>query len=143
MKSLAWFLLFLLAAGGRAQVASSSLRGTVRDVSGSVVSGAEVKARHNLTGFTRSARTSYDGRYRVDELIPGLYTVSVSGAGFRTSVSRDMLLTVHQAGTLDVVLELGTRPESITVTARVSPLRTEDASAGYHLPERAIRGLPP
>ncbi len=135
-------LLLSLAVVAPAQVASSTLLGEVRDESTAGAPGVRITLRHDATGFARRTVTGALGSYRVDELLPGAYTVTAEKEGFRPVVAREVVLELNQRARLDLVLKVGGARDSITVRAAVSPLQTEDASVGYRLDYAAIRGLP-
>src|SRR5579864_2985517 len=142
-----WNLLFaslLLALGSvaHAQVASSTLLGEVRDESGALVPAVTVTARNNANGFVRSSMTGQQGAYRIDELLPGDYTLSTEKSGFRTLTTGGVTLEVNQKARLDLVLKVGAERDSVTVQAQVSPLQGDDATIGYRLESSGIDALP-
>ncbi|HYP52004.1 MAG TPA: TonB-dependent receptor [Pyrinomonadaceae bacterium] len=139
---IAVLLLLFLAPPARAQVASASLLGEVRDELAAGVSGVQVTARHEATGFSRGVRTDDEGAYRIDDLLPGRYTVTAEKEGFRTLTVNAVVLEVSQKARLDLQLKVGLRQESVTVTADVSPLQAADASVGYRLDSPSILNLP-
>lgn len=51
--------------------ATTSLRGTVTDASGSAIRGAQVTVVNPSTNFTRTTETGNDGTYVLPELLPG------------------------------------------------------------------------
>jgi hypothetical protein len=73
--------LTLLSAPARAQY-GASLQGTVQDKSGAIVANASVTATDNGTGIVHAATTNSSGFYRISELPPGTYTVTVEKSGF-------------------------------------------------------------
>ena len=97
-------LLFGLNSTAHAQVASSTLLGEVHDESGALAPAVTVTARNNATGFVRTAATGPQGAYRIDELLPGEYTVTAEKSGFRTMQMQDVVLQVNQKARLDLVL---------------------------------------
>jgi outer membrane receptor protein involved in Fe transport len=125
-----------------AQVASAALLGEVHDESGALAPAVTVSARHDATGFLRIAITNAQGAYRIDELLPGDYTVTAERAGFRTVEARNVNLQVNQKARLDLVLKVGAERDSITVQAQVSPLQSDDPSIGYRLDSSTINSLP-
>jgi outer membrane receptor protein involved in Fe transport len=139
---LAILLLSCLSAAARAQVASGSLLGDVRDESGSLAPGVTVAALHNGTGFARTAVSSSEGAYRLDELLPGAYTVTAAKPGFRTASARNITVEVNQKGRLDLVLSVGAARDSVMVATSVSPVQSDDASVGYRLDTAEIMSLP-
>ena len=144
MKKLFLIALTLLAlrTTTHAQVASAALLGEVHDESGALAPAVTVSARHDATGFLRIAITNAQGAYRIDELLPGDYTVTAERAGFRTVEARNVNLQVNQKARLDLVLKVGTERDSVTVQAQVSPLQSDDPSIGYRLDSSTIDSLP-
>src|SRR5579859_6652565 len=143
MKCFAFLLVLVMSMPAlRAQVASAALLGEVHDESGALAPAVTVSARHNATGFLRTAVTSTQGAYRIDELLPGDYTVTAERAGFRTVEARNVTLQVNQKARLDLILKIGAERDSVTVQALVSPLHGDDASVGYRLQTSDIEALP-
>src|SRR6187399_445601 len=71
--------------------AQASLAGVVTDNSGAVLPGVTVEAASPaLIEKVRTATTDGSGRYRIESLQPGLYTVTFSLGGF-ASVKRENL----------------------------------------------------
>ena len=65
--------------------AQASITGTVKDSSGAVLPGVTVEAASPaLIEKTRTVVTDGTGRYRIENLRPGTYTVSFVLAGFST-----------------------------------------------------------
>src|SRR6266568_8816771 len=79
--------------------ASGTIQGTVTDKSGAVVSGAQVVAKSKATDSIRTATTNDTGYYRFELLPVGVYTVTVSKAGF-ASVSETMEILIGQMTTV-------------------------------------------
>jgi len=136
------FITLFVVATGSAQIASSSLSGTVSDQSGALVKGATVTAAQKATGFSRTAITDAHGDYSFEELAPGAYTVTATKTGFRDFEADNVQLQVNQKGRVDVKLAVGAGRERITVTASVSPVQTEEPSLGYRMDSPRIADLP-
>ena len=120
----------------------ATLLGEVRDESGALAPAVTVTARQNATGFVRTSVTNTQGAYRIDELIPGQYTVTAGKSGFQTLESKDVMLEVNQRARLDMQLQLGSASGSVTVEAQVSPVQSDDATVGYRLESSNIDALP-
>ena len=103
-------LSFLLSAPLQAQVASASLSGTVSDRSGKTIASAKISVKNLTSGQSMEAQTDSAGLYKVSNLAPGDYEVSVSAEGFTTNVIR---MTIAQGAqqtmnlTLSGVLSIG------------------------------------
>jgi iron complex outermembrane receptor protein len=106
-------LVFLLPLTVQAQ--TGRLRGTVRDASGTALSGVTVRATNQRTALTGRATTGADGSYAITGLVAGAYTVAASMPGLRT-VSQNVEVGSDQTVTLDLVLQAVTL-EAVTVTA--------------------------
>jgi len=125
-----------------AQVASSTLSGVVVDESGAAAPGVAVSAREESTGFVRNTFTGAEGAYVIEELPPGIYTVTAQKAGFRTTTSEHVALAVNQKARLDLNLKVGETRDSVTAVATVSPVQSDEASIGYRLDSQTTEELP-
>jgi len=74
----------LLALPAKAQLTETTLKGVLVDASGSAVGAASVVAKNESTGQARTATTDGNGEFVLAGLPPGVYTVSVSAAGFKS-----------------------------------------------------------
>lgn len=122
--------------------ATGALSGTVTDPSKAAVAGAQVKATNDATSETRSVVTQPDGRYFFPLLPPGSYSVEVSFAGFKKGSRPGVRINVTETAVLDFQLEVGSANESVTITANVIQLQTENNSLGQVVGEHEVVGLP-
>src|SRR5690349_11606642 len=83
---LAFALLLLVAPLALAQ-GNVSISGTVRDTTGAVINGAEVKIEGAGVNFTRSVVTATDGQYQIVDVPPGTYRVTVTATNFSPAVA--------------------------------------------------------
>src|SRR5690349_20674802 len=74
--------------------ANGSFSGTVSDKTGSVVSGASVKATAQGTGVVRESKTDDSGHYLMPLLPVGEYTLRVDSQGFGSVEQKDVRLQV-------------------------------------------------
>src|SRR6266851_3042999 len=120
----------------------ASIQGTVLDSGGAAVSGAKVHIVEQETGASRDAFSSDEGFYRIADLPPGRYTVTVESTGFKTSVSKDVEIQAEEPRGFDVKLEVGAVNEQVTVSASAEALHTEDANVGTTVTTEEISRLP-
>src|SRR6266446_3330740 len=107
----------ILSAGqARAQVAGATLSGTVTDPSGAAIADARVVILNKATSVTRDATAGAGGFYSVPNLLPGVYDVTISAAGFSASKQSDVTLTVGTAQVLNVSLKIGEASQTVEVT---------------------------
>ena len=120
----------------------ASLQGTVTDQTDAVVVGATVEVTNQETGVTKTALTSTGGFYRVSQLVPAKYTVTVDAAGFKKQMARDVFVAGEELTGHNVRLELGASSETVTVTGEVITLQTENADISGAISAADIQRLP-
>ena len=74
--------------------ATAQIHGTVQDMSGAALPGANVKATQAETGLSRNTTSDADGNYVLTNLPLGPYRIEVSKEGFSTAVQSGILLQV-------------------------------------------------
>jgi len=121
---------------------TGTISGTVQDQSGAVVAGANVKAQNPATNFSRETVSATNGFYRFDQLPVGTYTISTEAAGFKKSVTQSIALSVNDALTLDIKLEVGQVSEVVTVSEAPSAVNTETSVVGRTVDNRTLNDLP-
>ena len=123
--------------------ASATINGTVIDASGAVVPHASVTALNLATNVSRSTETNETGTYSIASLAPGSYDVSVAKTGLKTTKFAGVVLTVDQALTLDVRLEVsGTSQTVVVESGQIAPINTTDAQISTVVEQKQIQDLP-
>ena len=110
--------------------ATTSVRGTVTDPSGSAVGGASVTIANVESKTERTATTGIQGEYQFLFLPPGTYTLKVAAAGFASYEQTGLQLLVNTPATVNMQLKLGQSTQSVTVTSEAPALNLVDASLG-------------
>lgn len=98
-----------------AQTGDGSLRGYVRDELGSVLPGVTVTATSSALLNASAAVTDSTGYYRLISLPPGTYTLTAELTGFAVFKREGILLRAGSTFQVDVVMQVGTLEETITV----------------------------
>ncbi len=125
-----------------AQGSTGTISGVVRDISGAVIPGVMVTAKHTESGLTRTALTNETGAYSVQFLPVGAYEITAELAGFKQQVRRGINLVVGQEAVVNVTLEVGTVSETITVTGEAPIVNTTLSSTTGLVNESQIKDLP-
>jgi hypothetical protein len=134
--------IFSLAALAWSQSATTSLRGTITDAKGAVVSGAIATLSNPDTGFSRVTKSGSDGVYQFLEVPPATYTLSISAAGFATVKQEKVKLQVSQPATLDVPMQVKGTTEVVEVSGEAPLVNTQDATLGNNFGVRQLTDLP-
>jgi hypothetical protein len=123
---------------------TSSVTGTVKDGTGAVVAGADVKLTDTKTGTEQTTKTNDQGVYSFNKVAPGQgYTLTFTAAGFQTLVINDVALGVGNVETHNAELTVGEISGTVVVTASNEvTLNTTDASIGNVINERRMKELP-
>ncbi|MGB7759690.1 MAG: carboxypeptidase-like regulatory domain-containing protein, partial [Bryobacteraceae bacterium] len=123
---------------------SGSITGTIKDAQGGVIPGAAVVAVDQATALHQTTTTSTEGNFIFPELPPGTYTVTVEVKGFKKSESKDVVVSVAtKVGVGDIVLELGSTADTITIEANSATIQIQ-ADSGERsdvLTNRDIRNI--
>jgi hypothetical protein len=96
----------------RAQATSATLSGTVTGPSGQAVPNAKISIKELATGQATSAQSDAAGVYRVSNLAPGKYEVSVSAEGLSTT-TENVTVEAGALQTLNVALSTGLSLEGL------------------------------
>lgn len=118
------------------------LTGRVSDSSGASIPGAAVHLTNTATNVSSDVMTTEDGDFSFSGLIPGQYQVTVSRAGFKTTVAKAVTVETATTSTLNVTMGVGTSSETVIVTANANPLVTQSAEIGTVMPQQMVLDLP-
>jgi len=123
------------------QIATTSLRGVIKDPSGALLPGATVTITDSTTGKSASTTTSTSGLYEFPQIVPSKYTIKVAAAGFGEQTKSAELL-VNQPATIDFSLTVQTSTVTVDVSATAQTLNVTDASLGNSADNSEIQALP-
>jgi hypothetical protein len=124
----------------RAQSTRGELAGNVTDSSGAVIPGAKVTATGIETGTKSETVTTSSGSYHFTELPIGRY--DVTSAGFATSTSTGVLVTINSTAVLNVSMKAGAVTESVTVDASAPTIESETSDISGTITQQQIEDLP-
>jgi hypothetical protein len=144
--SMRFIALLVLIIGGSliayGQQITGTIIGTVKDEQGAMVTTATIKATNVATSFSRSAVADSEGNYRIQYLPVGTYTVEAVAPDFKKFIQQNMVITVDQTKTLNVVLTIGGASQTVTVTEAPPLVETSTAELGRTVSPAEIIGLP-
>ena len=123
----------LLAATAHAQNPTGSLRGTVQDTTGARVPSARIAVRSSGSGVQREGISEDRGEFRLDDLPPGNYRITITALGFdpaQTNVS----IAVATVRDISVTMKPSSVEETVKVQAGTSSVTTQaiDLASAVH-----------
>jgi hypothetical protein len=125
------------------QTGSSSLRGTISDLQGRAVAGAQVTIINDQKNFKRTQTTNDDGAYVFTSIPPGTYRLDVEATGFKKAAVSEVHAQIDTPISFDVQLEVGNIAETVSVIAGAdAPINITDATIGNTFESRRITELP-
>ncbi len=135
------FSLAIVAGTSIAQIATTSLRGVIKDPTGAVVPNAKVSLTNASNGQTISATSNAAGEYAFTQIAPAHYTINVSATGFGDQ-RKTAELIVDQPATIDFAMSVQSAAQVVNVSAEAQTLNTTDASLGGSMNNAIIQALP-
>ncbi len=122
--------------------ATGAISGVITDGQAAALPGVTVEAMNVDTGASRNALSGSDGLYTIPLLPPGPYRVQASLTGFRTLVREGIVVQVNQAARVNLMLDLGSLQETVTVKGEAPLIETSHATLGVVIGQRQIVELP-
>jgi hypothetical protein len=114
----------LFTASLHAQNPRGSLRGTVQDATGARVSSAKVVAQLAGSSVQRQATSEDRGEFRLDDLSPGNYRITISATGFAPAQT-DVWIAVATVRDITVTMKPAAASASVNVQGSASSITTE------------------
>ena len=119
-----------------------TILGTVTDSSQAAIPGVAITVTNNQTGIARHVQTDAVGSYRVDSLLPGMYTVKAEHPGFQTTEATNTQVQVAVITTVNITMQVGTVTQTVEVTAAAPLLQTAAATVGTVVNNTSVVTLP-
>jgi hypothetical protein len=125
-----------------AQSTKVELFGVVRDPSGLVIAGADVRLQNTATEAEQAGVTDAEGRYHFFGLLPGAYALTVTKPGFSALHRDGVILRVGDQISLDLTLRIGNVTESVNVTAAAPLLQSNRGTVSFVVEQEKVVTLP-
>ncbi len=135
-------VLLVGAAASTAQTFRGGINGTVTDVSGAVVAGAQVTATDVATGIVHMTVSSSAGDFSFNDLPLDQYTLSVSAAGFQTTKIEQIPVSAGSIYTAPVHLGVAGSSVNIDVAASALALDTTTPTQTTVVGNKAVEAVP-
>lgn len=121
---------------------TGAISGTVRDPQEAIIPNASVTVRNEGTNQEQTATTDDEGRFRVTQLQPGNYTVTVNSGSFAPFTQQSVVVEVGQITPLDIALGITGGTAQVEVTAEAPVINTERQDFASNINQTSINELP-
>jgi Carboxypeptidase regulatory-like domain/TonB dependent receptor len=122
--------------------ATGSIRGNVTDSGGGPIARASIAVVNRATGARDAATSDNQGRFAIEMLPPGDYSLRVEAQGMSPEVTPQLHVSVGGTTELEFRLIVVGTEEKITVSAEPSAVQTQPAAVSTLLDERALADIP-
>lgn len=120
-----------------------AIGGVITNPSNEVVPGAEVKVLNIETNQEDTATTDDQGRFRILNLVPGTYTVTINGAGFSAFTQERVVVEVGRETTINAGLSIGPLSGgTVEVTAEAPVINTSQQDFSTNINQTSIIDSP-
>ena len=138
-----WLAIVIVLVAGAPLYAQGVLTGTVRDTSGAVLPGVTVEAASPaLIEKVRTAVTDGSGQYRIIDMPPGSYTLTVTLPGFVTVRREAVQLSGTQTLTIPIEMRVGGLQETITVSGETPVVDVQNTRREIVLDNEVVQTIP-
>ena len=142
MRLMAMFLLAVATCFGQASAVNGQIEGTILDPSGAPVTGTDISALNEGTGFRQKVQTEASGLYRFNVLPLGTYEISIDAAGFAPVKRNGIVLTAGLTARVDVTLSLKGTATEVQVTGDAPIAEPSRTDIGLTLTQNQVTNLP-
>src|SRR5215213_8021110 len=139
----AGLMVFALTAAGLAQsTTTGSIGGVVTNPNKEVVPGAAITAKNAGTNKEETATTDDSGRFKVANLQPGIYSLTVNATGFSQITQENVVVEVGRETSLEVALAVGPVTGTVDVSAEAPVINTTQQDFSTNINQTSINELP-
>lgn len=134
-------LLFSAASLCFGQSTLGDIAGSVTDLSGAVLQGAQITLTNNDSGITTTT-VCKDGTYRFQALPPGHYQIAAASPGFATKTLTKLVLELDGHLQEDISLSVGNAGDTVTIDGYSPQVNVESNTVGGVVTQDEIDTLP-
>ena len=121
---------------------TGAIGGVVQNPNKEMVPGATVKVRNTETNKEDAATTDDTGRFKVSNLQPGKYAITIDASGFTQLTQENVVVEVGRETPLEVGLSVGQVTGTVDVTAEAPVINTSQQDFSSNINQTSINELP-
>ncbi|HKY28085.1 MAG TPA: TonB-dependent receptor [Pyrinomonadaceae bacterium] len=140
------FLLICLIASGSVALGqgtvSGAIGGAVTNQNKEVVPGASVLSRNAETNKEDTATTDDQGKFRINNLPPGVYSVTINATGFGPFSQEGVVVEVGRVTEINATMSIGPVQGTVEVTSEAPVINTLQQDFSSNINQTSINELP-
>ena len=122
---------------------SGSIIGYIYDQSGNPLPGIRITASSSTQiGGSKTAYSDASGAFRMRSLIPGTFEVRAAAPNMRALVQKDVVVGITAPAELNLVMEVKTAVDEVTVVQRAPVVSTTRANVSEQFDSELVESLP-
>src|SRR5690348_4688730 len=137
-----FIVLTVLVGVSDAQSINATITGRVTDSADKVLPETTITVTNLNTRVASMTETNSEGLYRIANLLPGAYQVTVTKEGFKQAVQTNVVLHVQDEVAVNLSLEIGSVSESVTVQGNADTVEPESSALGQVVQPNEVGDLP-
>jgi hypothetical protein len=144
LKRVVLLVLFVFVCAGSAiaQERFGIIEGVVTDATSAKIPGATITVTNAETGSVRTAVSGADGSFRVVDLEPGRYTVSVELTGFQKVQADNVLVLLGRTIEFPAQLKIGAVSEVVNVTGESPIIDLSSTTIAHNVTAEELARIP-
>ncbi len=125
-----------------AQGLTGQISGSIFDAQGASVPNATVEVTNVETARVVTLTTDDQGNFTAPQLLPGVYTITVTAGGFKKFERSGIPVTANERVPVGrLTLEVGDVSQTVTITAEQTFVKTESAERAGLIDEQQIQSI--
>ncbi|HET8783101.1 MAG TPA: TonB-dependent receptor [Pyrinomonadaceae bacterium] len=142
LSLLCLLLLGLSSIAAAQSTTTGAIGGVVSNPNKEVVPGASVTVKNIGTNKEDAATTDDSGRFKVANLQPGNYSVTVNSSGFAEITQQNVVVEIGRETNLEIALSVGPVTGSVDVSAEAPVINTTQQDFSSNINQTSINELP-
>jgi len=140
--SLMAVLVFMSATASAQLAGKGQLTGRIADSTGAAIPNATIVATRDESNASATTQSTGSGDYTMSTLDPGIYTVTITAAGFQKLVQKNVHINALESQTLSPNMTVGQESITVNVDAQPPQLETSNATLGATMEQDLYSALP-
>jgi outer membrane receptor protein involved in Fe transport len=121
---------------------TGAIGGVITNPNKEVVPGAAIAVRNTETNKEDAATSDDEGRFRVTNLNPGIYAVTINATGFGAFTQDAVVVEVGRVTSLDVPLSIAGQTATVQVQSEAPVINTTQQDFSTNINQTSINELP-